>query len=284
MRYACAVFVSVGILVLMTNRPAVAQSDTDATAAPSDNMSDSAKLQLEVDALSTLNDLKLTPEQLSSLKDLASDTAGSLSEKPAAISDAYKTALSDMREALLSKDQDKIDSAQDKMDDLQDKEDPDSDPAVDQSSDAKTKAETLIKMLSVDQVANFVSQNADDIDNPTQLLLDAMHQCRGMSKDDFEGLRDDTAQELGVYAAGVNPAKPSGMISRVNRLLNKVHSLSADDYNDQQSSLEDDARKLVGGLDPVLTLRHWLEDEMADLLSNPQLPQAIDEWKNAGNK
>jgi hypothetical protein len=275
MRHACVLLLAAGIFVLIGNRPLIAQSDME---------TDSAKLQLEVDALSSLSDLKLTPDQLSALKDLASDTAGTLSEKPAAISDTYKAALDDTRRALLGKDEDKIEAAEDKMGDLQDKEDPDSEPDVDQSETAKTKAETLLKRLSANQVANFVAQNADDLEDPTQLLLDAIHQCRGMSDDDFADLRDDTTEELGIYAAGINPSRPSAIAGKASRLLSRVHKLSADEYNDQQSALEDEARKLVGGLDPVNVLRHWLDDELADLLSNPELPQAIDELSGAGNK
>ncbi len=55
-----------------------------------------------------------------------------------------------------------------------------------------------------------------------------------------------------------------------------------DEYSDQQSALEADARKLVGGVDPVNCMRHWMENEMADLLANPELSQAIDDWTAAG--
>jgi hypothetical protein len=275
MRYARALLLAAGFLIFAATPRGFSQE------AP---LSPDAKLQMEVDALSSLNDLSLTSDQLSSLKDMASDTAGALSQKPTPMSDIYKSAIVDLRVALLSKDADKIDSAEDKVDDLADKEDPDSQPDIDQSSAAKSKAEALLKMLSVTQVANFVSQNGGDLDDPAQTLLDAMHQCRGMSEQDFQDLRDDTSQELGIYAAGVNTSKTPAIIGKINRFLTKVHKLSNDEYSDQQSTLEDEARKLVGGMDPVNTLRHWLQDEMADLLSNPELIRAIDEYNSAGNK
>jgi hypothetical protein len=35
-------------------------------------------------------------------------------------------------------------------------------------------------------------------------------------------------------------------------------------------------------MDPIICMRHWMENEMADLLANPQLSQAIDDWTSAG--
>jgi hypothetical protein len=276
MRHVYLFLIAAAVFIGAAGRPVAAQTA---------ELTDSAKLQLEVDALSSLSDLNLTPDQLSSLKDLASDTAGTLSDTPAPITEAYTKALKTMRDAILSKNEDNIDTAEEKMGELEDKQDPDSDPDVDQSSAAKTKAETFLKMLKLSQVASYIAENGDDVQDPAQMLIDAMHQCRGMSADDFQDLRDDTAQEIGVYAAGINPSKPSGMIAKVTRFLSRVHGLSDDEYSQQQSSLEDEARKMLGTMDPVNTLRHWLEDELADLLSNPQLIQAIDDWNNAaGNK
>ncbi|MGD0388480.1 MAG: hypothetical protein ABSC42_05935 [Tepidisphaeraceae bacterium] len=252
--------------------------------AQTDKPSGEVKLELQVDALSTLHDLNLTPEQLSALKDLASDTAGTLSDTPAPVTADYNAAMKDMRDALLSKDEDRIDSAEDKIGDAADKQDPDSEPDVEQSESAKTKAVTFLKTLSVKQVAGYIGQNAEDIDDPTELLLDAVHQSRDLSDDDFASLRDDTSKELGMLSGGVNPGKPPKIVSKVNQLLTRVHRLSAEEYGDQQSALEDEARKLVAGMDPIPCLRHWMENEMADLLSNPELGQAIDDWVAAGKK
>lgn len=43
----------------------------------------------------------------------------------------------------------------------------------------------LVKSLSVKQLAQYLSANADEIDDPTQVVTDAIHQSRGMSDDDF---------------------------------------------------------------------------------------------------
>jgi hypothetical protein len=274
MRFVCPFVLASLFLVAVGERCSRAQADVK---------SGTVKLQLEVDALPSLNDLNLTAEQLSALKDMASDTAGTLSSTPTLITDDYKSALKGVREALIGGDSDKIDSAEDKMDDLEDKQDADSSPDVKQSDAAKTKAETFLKTLTMKQVADYISQNADDVDDPAELILDAVHQSRGMSEQDFVGLRDDTAQELGTLAAGVNPTKTPLIIGNVTRLLTRVHSLSDEKYKSDQSSIEDEARKLVAGVDPVNWLRHWMEDELADLLSNPQLVQAIGDLNAGGN-
>jgi hypothetical protein len=44
----------------------------------------------------------------------------------------------------------------------------------------------------------------------------------------------------------------------------------------QRQTLEDSAGKIVGNMSPVAVLNNWLDQQMAILLSNPQLPDAID--------
>ncbi|MGA2441591.1 MAG: hypothetical protein ABSH08_11570 [Tepidisphaeraceae bacterium] len=275
MRYPYTLVLAAALSLFIWNRFLQAQTDT---------LSGGVKLELEVDALAAIHDLNLMPEQLSALKDLASNTAGTLSDTPAPVTADYEAAMKDMRDALLSKDQDRIDIAEDKMGDVADKQDPDSEPDVEQSGSAKTKAVTFLKSLSVKQVGDYISQNSDDIDDPAQVLLDAVHQSRDLSDDDFESLQDDTAEELGIFSGGLNPGRPPKIVSKVDQLLTRIHHLSAKEYKNQQSALEDEARKLVEGMDPISCLRHWMENEMADLLSNPQLSQAIDEWSAAGKK
>jgi len=235
---------------------------------------DSIKLAQEVDALRALHDLELSPDQLSGLKGMISDTAGTLSDTPTAITAEYVAALKDLRGALLSKDQNKIETAEDKADDLEDSQDPDASADVDPSEAAVQKEGTLLKMLSAKQVANYVSENSDDVDDPTQVLLDAIRRAPGMSEDDFGDLHDDVVQSIGTLL-GSHPGKPGPVMMKVNKLLVRVHHMSPEAFNTQQSSLEGEARQLFENVDPIMCLRHWMESELADLLSNPQLGQAL---------
>jgi hypothetical protein len=273
MRYAYLAVIFAAIFTLLPGRIVRGQSEPAA---------DSTQLQLEVDALSTLDDLNLTSDQLSTLKDMAKDTAGTLSKTPTPITPEYLDAVRDLKSALLGKDDDKTDAAGDKAADLADKQEDDSIPDVVQSEAAKSKAAELLKLLSVKQAADYIAANADDIDEPVGLLIGAIHDCRGLSDEDFAGLRDDTSQELAVFAAGANPAKPPAIVNKTNALLTRAHKMSDAEFSAQQSALEDEARKIAGGMEAIPNLRHWLENEMAELLSNPQLIQAIDDWKAAG--
>ena len=242
---------------------------------------DTVKLEMEVDALTALNDLHLTAEQTTTLKGMITDTAGKLSDPPTPITADHKAALEAARTALLGKDQKKIEDADDKLDAFQDKADSDSDPDVDQSEPAKEKAANFLKILSPAQVANYISQNSEDVHDPVQVLLDAVHHARGQSDDDFEALEDDASEDIRNLHAGPHPEKPIQIVAKVKHLLERVHHMSADDYKSQQAALEDEARQVVGTSDPVACLRHWLENEFADLLSNPQLGLAINEMSGA---
>jgi hypothetical protein len=70
-------------------------------------------------------------------------------------------------------------------------------------------------------------------------------------------------------------------------LLNRCRHLTAQEYQTQKAALENEARRLAE-IDPITCLRHWMEGELADLLSNPQLQTALKEWdssaQNASNK
>lgn len=245
------------------------------------------KMELEVDALSALNDLQLTADQLAALHDLVSDTPATIDAAPARVDADYKAALKEVRDALLSHDQDRIDQAQDKLGALAEKQDPDSEPDFENTAAAKAKAPDFLKTLKPSQIAHYIAQNADDMQDPGETLVDALHQSRTLSDDDFANLREDTAEEIGLLGNGTNPARGSGIVQKVVRFLNRVRKLSPQEYDAQKSSLEDEARKLVE-MDPISCLRHWMEGELADLLSNPQLQTAIKGWqaasKNSFNK
>ena len=186
---------------------------------------DTVNLELEVEALTALNDLHLNTDQVTAIKGMISDTAGKLSDPPAPISAGHKTALQTMRTTLLGKDQKKIEDAEDKLDEFEDKQDPDSEPDVDQTEPAKEKAASLLKILSPAQVAHYISENSDDVHDPAQGLLDAVHHAQGMSDDDFDTLQDDTSDDVRVLLAGPHPGKPPQVGMKVKHLLDRCAPL-----------------------------------------------------------
>jgi hypothetical protein len=237
--------------------------------------SDALKLQLEVDALSTMEDLHLTPAQLSALQDLSSDTAAALPTSGPNLDGVHYAALQALRAALISGNEDQISQAQDKVSDLEEQQEGDDDTDVEPTDAAKGKVTAAVKLLTARQLAGYISENTDDIPDPGEILVGAVKQCQGLSDDDYQSLRDDTTDQLGELAGGLSPSKAPSIIARAGRFLDHAHHLSADDFKTQLPTLEDEARKLGNSVDPMACLRHWFEGEMADLLSNPQLGQAL---------
>jgi len=69
-----------------------------------------------------------------------------------------------------------------------------------------------------------------------------------------------------------SPTRP--IARRTSELLKLAHSLSDADFDNQRPDLENQAREITK-VDASTALRHWMECEMAQLLSNPQLPLAL---------
>ena len=53
-------------------------------------------------------------------------------------------------------------------------------------------------------------------------------------------------------------------------LLDRAHAMSPDDLQAKRDELDDEAKQIGDAADAFEQLRHWMEGEMADLLSNPQ--------------
>ncbi len=271
---------AIGMVALLISRSPVARAQTSGT-------TDVLKLQLEVDALSTINDLHLTPSQLSALQDLAADTTAALPAGSMNVSAARATALAELKAALLTGNDDKIDDAEDNVSSLEDEDNGDDEPDIEPTDAAKGKVTQAIKLLTARQLAGYISANSDDVPDPAEILTDAVNKCQDVSKDDYDSLKDDTTDQLGELAGGLSPTKTPAIIGKAARFLDAARKLSPTDFKNQLPPLQDEARKLGGSIDPVVCIRHWMESDLADLLSNPQLPQALADHgvtpKPAGN-
>ena len=89
-------------------------------------------------------------------------------------------------------------------------------------------------------------------------------------------LVQDTSTDVGELVAGLDEAKEKSLTAEVVKWINSNSSMKEDDFTAQRKALEEAARKMVGNIHPMRVLNNWLEHQVASLLSNPQLPAAID--------
>jgi hypothetical protein len=86
----------------------------------------------------------------------------------------------------------------------------------------------------------------------------------------------DTAEQVSRLVAGSDSAKAKQVAEQIGAWLKVAKSVPPEDLAAKRDAFEATAKKIVGDLSPLQVLSNWLEGEMAELLSNPQLPSAID--------
>src|SRR5438876_860228 len=82
---------------------------------------------------------------------------------------------------------------------------------------------------------------------------------------------DPAANKPATDPAGLTGKDHPSVRDAVASFLDKTHSLSDDELKAQHADLETQARKLTPTPDPLAVITHWIQRDMAELLSNPQL-------------
>lgn len=235
-------------------------------------------LSLEVAALQTLYALNLTPRQLEKLRKLAADTTD---RQPARripkASPKFRKGLTELRDALIKAEEDShIDDLVKKLDDLRSSEKPELDDGVEVTDEARERAADALRLLAPSQVASYVAGLADEISDPLDLLLNAIDRARTVEGKEWRELREGVSEEVGRLVGGVNAEQAQSVSDRVTQLLILARGPKEPEYKKQRAELEKTARQIVGNAGPFEVLRHVVEQSLAELLSNPLLPQALD--------
>lgn len=233
------------------------------------------EVSLEVQALRSFYELKLTEEQLKFVAKLAKETA----EKPrrrksVKVSEEYDKVLRSLRDALsAAEDDQKIDDLEDEIDKIADK--PDLDDSFDITKAARKRAPEVLMRFSVSQLADCYGAIANDLQEPEMQLTGALSAVRGLEDKEWTNKRDEIADEIAWSVAGLDVTKADKIRDKVVVLLSKAHALDADEFKAKKAELEKEAKALVGEIGPDTLLRHDLEHILADMLSNPRLEAAI---------
>ena len=182
-------------------------------------------------------------------------------------------ALNDLCLALAKSDDDHIDALQEKVDQIEEKANID-DPVIEPTDAARSRAEAVIKLLTPGELANLIAMHSDEIQSPAETLIAAFDDQHGDSDEDFKPEQADTVREVVELTKGFEGDKR--LADQVGDLLAKAHKLSDADFKTQREALNAEARRICPVLDSFVVMKHWTLREFADLLSNPELPTAIE--------
>ncbi|HWG43016.1 MAG TPA: hypothetical protein VN688_09535 [Gemmataceae bacterium] len=233
------------------------------------------QLNLEVTALETLNQFKLTRPQLQHLAKLAPMTAPkAAASRPTKVSAEYQKALKDLREALLEDNEVRTADLTLALEELRDKENPEFED-VEITDEARRHTAEFLRSLSARQIMGYLTDFADEFPDPREKMTDAFDAIRKLPAPEQEELRDEVAGQVGWLVAGLDTAAERKVHDRVTALINRVRRLKDDEYTAQQAELDRAVQGIMGNVGPVEVVRHFTERSLAELLSNPRLSAAV---------
>jgi hypothetical protein len=270
---------TVGLLVVGTGAtpPALAQNKKVADKKPLEKL-DLNELSLEVSALQAMNTLKLRPVQLKAVLAM-SRAAGQKSRKrdePDA-SGKYRKTLLALREALISGQEDLSADLSDQLEQLRKDEDPDIDDEVDITDEARKQAPKLLALLTAPQVASHIAGYGDNTPDPLQLLSKTMKLNGGKRTPpaQWKEERDLVAREVSALLT-TDPAQMKKLHDQIAKLLDRAYAVKPPLMKKERPDLLAAARQIIGNVGPFDVLRNMVENDLAELLSNPRTPAAVE--------
>ena len=234
-------------------------------------------LSMEVVALQTLHQLQATRAQLEELKRLAPATAEKVGpRRQVEVSDKFHKTLLQLRDALVAGKDERVGELNRAIDELREKEKPDLDDDAEVSDAARREAPALLRKFSARQVVGFLTDFADNFPDPVEMLTGAFDEVRKLSRREWGGMRDDVAEQVGWLIAGLDGEAEEKAREQAAALITRARQLKDEQFKKQRPELEKAARELAGKVGPTDVHRHFMEHALAELLSNPQLPRALD--------
>jgi hypothetical protein len=236
---------------------------------------------LRIHALDTLYELDMTRDQLNALRAAATNTA-SAQHRTAVKADAtLAAAFKDFQAGLLTgKDDEAVAKLRNHVAGLA--SDVDLDDDVQPTVAAMVAAPALCHRLTASQIAAFLALHADQVDDPAEMILGVLDSTRDLRSDaaansaaEIDLLIAQTASNASYLIDGTDDAKAAPLAAQITAFLKAGTALDDNTYAAQRAAREDSVKKIVGDVDPIAVLSNWMSLQLAELLSNPELPAAI---------
>ena len=233
---------------------------------------------LQVAAIDTIYELDLTTAQLQLLRTAAAGAANSQHRIAPKADPKLASALADLAGALLnSKDDTHIAELRNQVVELSNGETTRLDDEVHSTSKAKAIAPDICRKWTASQIAAYLASHADEIVDPGERMVGALSELHDSSEGSVaNSLIHDTADEVTQMVVGNNEAKAAALSAKVSDWLKSNRELKDEELATRGSALQESATKVLGDVSPMDVLSHRIEKDAAELLSNPQLPNAID--------
>ena len=234
-------------------------------------------LSLEVAALEGFYEFKLTDPQLRQLREWAKETVQKPREREAAKANAeYREKLQEYWNSLVNEDDDLAEQLYEQLQEMREADKPELDDGVEITPRARKRVPELLRQLKPTQVGFYISDNFEDVPDPADRLIEALDKVRGLKGSSWKEKRDEFVDEISKLLAGIDADKAERVGDRILALLIQAHDLGAQEFARQRPELEKKARQIAGEVDPLQVLRNQVEIALAEMLSNPRLPAALE--------
>lgn len=262
-------------VALLGGKPKAKLKDT----APSELPKDLNKASLRIRAADMIYELDLTTAQMKMLQTAADGAADDRDRSPAKGNAKLVTTFGDFYLALLSRadDQD-IAKLRNQMTDLATDDAVHLDDDIHATDTARARAPQICRQFTVGQIAAYLAAHADQIADPAERMVSELTELNDSNAaSDADAQIQRLSEELGRLVAGQDKQAATAVTVRISTWLKTNHSLSEEQLVNGHASLEASAKKVIGDVPPMDILGHWMDNEVADLLSNPQFSGAVND-------
>jgi hypothetical protein len=234
-------------------------------------------LSLEVMALRTLHQLKATSPQLRALAEWAKETvdAEPMERETGNASDVFRAILEQAHAALIESGSERAADLCDKLDAAREEENPTIDDNVEVSKAARQRASKAIRLFTAKQLASFYASYCESAPDPRDLMQNALEQIRDLEPEQALTFRDQLADEVAWLVGGLDEEHAERVRLRVILWFDLIRAMRDREFKQNRAKIEEAAERIVENIDPLDVLRHVLERDLAELMSNPRLPAAI---------
>jgi hypothetical protein len=250
---------------------------TAPTAVAQNRPEDARLLSLEVAALYTLHHLDLDAGQMQELLRLSKGCAGTLKAPgQTRITPAFSKVLTALRDALLADDSDRIDSLKENLMTVMEEDKIVMEDRVSNSAAARRQSAAAVRLLRPAQVLAKLDLLDDQEVDPLDTLNAALERGKNAGPTQWKQVRDAAAADAAWLIAGNDETKADPLAKHFANILDQLHTKpAAKGPKMPRPSLDKQVQQWTTRLDAFDILRHAMQREMAELLSNPRLPHVL---------